>query len=133
MTCGTCTLCCKLLGVDEVESKAGEWCRHCDRAGGGCRIYEKRPDPCRTFECVWLQSQTMATPLAPALRPDRCRVVLTPTTDGAGLVAHVDPDRPDAYQRAPVAPLLHRAMVHTDKRVIVVIGDKRKMLIEGEP
>lgn len=127
MTCDTCTLCCKLLGVDEVESPAGQWCQHCDRAGGGCRIYNKRPDPCRTFECVWLKSQTMPTPLNPALRPDRCHVVLTTTKDGTGVVAHVDPGRPDAWQRGPISSLLHRAMVG-GKQVIIVTGDQRRML-----
>lgn len=127
MTCDTCTLCCKLLGVDEVESPAGQWCQHCDRAGGGCRIYNKRPDPCRTFECVWLKSQTMPTPLNPALRPDRCHVVLTTTKDGTGVVAHVDPNRSDAWQRGPISSLLHRAMVG-GKQVVIVTGDQRRML-----
>jgi hypothetical protein len=27
--CGTCTLCCKVVAVPELEKAAGEWCKHC--------------------------------------------------------------------------------------------------------
>ena len=53
-SCGTCTLCCKLLQVPEVEKPLGEWCRHCDK-GVGCTIYAERPQRCRDFFCGYLQ------------------------------------------------------------------------------
>jgi hypothetical protein len=37
-SCGSCTLCCKLMPVllDDGEDKpAGEWCKHCTK-GVGC-------------------------------------------------------------------------------------------------
>lgn len=31
-------------------------CPNCD-VGVGCKIYEDRPTPCRTFECSWLKGE----------------------------------------------------------------------------
>lgn len=71
-TCGTCTLCCKAVGVHALAKPAGAWCPHCDRRGGGCAIYGERPGECRTFSCAWLDG------LLPEDRdrPDRLKVVL---------------------------------------------------------
>lgn len=54
--CGDCRLCCRVLKVDEkasgFEKPQGRWCEH---AGpGGCAIYDRRPKPCVTFLCAWL-------------------------------------------------------------------------------
>lgn len=51
--CGTCSLCCKVMGVPEVK-KDHEWCPHVALPGGGCKIYAQRPERCRDFHCQWL-------------------------------------------------------------------------------
>ena len=33
--CGSCSLCCKVYNVPEIEKPAGKWCRHCT-PGKGC-------------------------------------------------------------------------------------------------
>lgn len=50
--CGGCTLCCKVLQVPSIEKTEGAWCPHCDK-GRGCTVYEKRPQECRDFSCLW--------------------------------------------------------------------------------
>src|SRR5260221_8810535 len=57
-SCGTCSLCCSLLRIDEPEIKkpANEWCRQC-RPGHGCSIYAQRPPVCRKFKCAWLTGE----------------------------------------------------------------------------
>ena len=50
--CGSCTLCCKLIGVTELEKPAGEWCKHCE-VGKGCKIYAERPETCSAWHCGW--------------------------------------------------------------------------------
>ena len=35
--CGSCTLCCKLIPVEELHKAAGQRCQHV-RAGKGCSI-----------------------------------------------------------------------------------------------
>src|SRR3569833_4153194 len=69
--CGPCTLCCKVMAVDEIEKVAGAWCAHCAK-GAGCAIYEPRPQSCRAFSCAWLRHPQ----LPHNLRPDLPRVVL---------------------------------------------------------
>ena len=70
--CGTCTLCCKLVHVHEIDKPVGRWCPHCS-LGKGCQIYEVRPAECKTWNCLWLQG---AFGNDPDLRPDKCKVVV---------------------------------------------------------
>lgn len=51
--CGSCSMCCKVLGVPEVK-KDHAWCPHVALPGGGCKIYTNRPERCRDFHCQWL-------------------------------------------------------------------------------
>jgi len=41
------------MQVDEIPKKSMERCPHVV-SGKGCGIYEKRPGPCKSFECLWL-------------------------------------------------------------------------------
>jgi hypothetical protein len=51
--CGRCAYCCKLLQVG--DKPMFQPCAHCNpKLSGACTIYEKRPDECRKFECLWL-------------------------------------------------------------------------------
>src|SRR5882724_2041221 len=54
--CGTCTMCCKLLFVNELKKPKNTWCEHC-AIGTGCKVYQDRPASCAGFKCLWLQSQ----------------------------------------------------------------------------
>ncbi len=101
--CGTCTLCCKVMGVPALNKLPGEWCVHCDPKVG-CKIYDDRPESCRDFECLWLQAQSRKDNMLnePALRPDKCKGVIVTTTDSGGIVIKTDPDRPNAYLNGPL-------------------------------
>jgi hypothetical protein len=101
--CGTCTLCCKVLRIDEVESPAGEWCKHC-APGKGCRIHPERPDRCRDFYCMWLSQEG----LGPEWKPERSKIVLRSELNGQRLAAHVDPGSPGAWRRTPYFQVLKR-------------------------
>lgn len=74
MDCGTCTVCCTLTIVKELEKLAGDVCEYCD---SGCTIYNKRPDPCREFKCAYLQASKASI----ALRPDRSGIMFEKITD----------------------------------------------------
>ena len=104
--CGTCVACCKIFAIPELEKKAGVWCSSC-AIGKGCKIYDKRPEVCRSFECLWLLSQSKpGSQLPPELRPDRCKVVFSATTNDDIIGATTMPGAPDAWQRKPVANLI---------------------------
>jgi uncharacterized protein len=88
-TCGECTLCCKVLGVGELNKPSG---RQCDlvQIGKGCGDYENRPQSCHDFECLWLVSTIMPD----TMRPDRTKAVFTLTKDDK-VVVYVDASTPD--------------------------------------
>ena len=114
-SCGTCTLCCKLLGITEIEKPAWEWCSHC-APGRGCTIYETRPPSCREFECQWLCEPE----LPESLKPERSKVMLTGAA-GPILNAYCDPGHPMAWKREPMYSLLQeRARIHWRGSIAVI-------------
>lgn len=96
--CDGCTACCKVLKIRELDKPGHVWCQHC-KIGIGCQIYEERPESCRVYECIWLQTQRMTRPIPFDLRPDKSRVVIGTTNGGEDFVFYVTPDRPNAWNR----------------------------------
>src|ERR1700730_5992563 len=90
-SCGSCTKCCTVMGVPELEKKPWSKCVHVG-AGVGCTIYSERPPSCRNFACGWLMDPHMG----PDLKPENCHVVLF-QRDGQNVFASCDPDYPDAW------------------------------------
>ena len=124
-TCGACTLCCKLFDVRALDKPQFEWCKHC-AVGEGCRIYERRPDECREFNCTWL----MDVGLGDEWQPSRSRIVLTQEAGVIGV--HVDPSRLDAWRREPYHPQIRqwaRATQGGGDRVIVWEGANAIVLL----
>jgi hypothetical protein len=71
-TCGTCTLCCKIYAIRELNKPAGRWCVHAER-DRGCKIYNERPDTCRGFYCMWRVDAT----LGPEWKPETAHFVVS--------------------------------------------------------
>jgi hypothetical protein len=120
--CGTCNLCCKLLDVPALSKPANQWCTHCD-IGTGCRIYEARPEACRDFECMWLESQREKQPLPGELRPDRCKMMLTFSENRRDVFGYCDPGAPDAWKNPSMLKLLG---ILTGQGVRVIFGTGRR-------
>ena len=107
-SCGSCTLCCKLLPVVELKKLAGERC--INQRGLGCRIYRapRLPISCKLWSCQWLMDADTIN----MSRPDQVHYVIDVTPDyvdardnetGAMkripvLQIWVDPDYPDAHR-----------------------------------
>jgi hypothetical protein len=139
--CGTCTLCCKLLAVQEINKPAATSCHHCDE-GRGCKIYSARPTQCRLFNCYFLTNDK----LGEAWRPSKSKIVVVITPDGRRIGAHVDPERPGAWRREPfysklkawsrealAAPgQLGQVLVSIGKHTIVILPDRNVDLGEVE-
>lgn len=114
------------MGVHELGKSVNQRCVHC-KTGVGCAIYETRPQSCRTFECVWLQTQRGASPLARELRPDASRVVMSTTPDGETVVLNVGTDRPDAWKRGAIGKLVSE-MLADGVPVLLKCGDAVRKL-----
>lgn len=101
--CGSCSLCCKVLGVDELAKPMGAGRDNVEPSVGG-GLHGTRRQPCRDFHCLWLISPT----LPDQVRPDRCKVVITLEEGGAHVIARADPDDPEAWRREPIHGQLRR-------------------------
>ena len=106
--CGSCSQCCKTMGIVELAKPAGAWCPH-RGAAVGCSIYGSRPGSCRAFACQWLLSPDMPQ----KFRPDRTRVVVAAEDEGPRLVAYCDPANPLAWRREPVFSMLKQQATAT--------------------
>jgi hypothetical protein len=99
-TCFPCTACCQgWITSRRIEMSPGKPCRHCTPKG--CAIYEKRPqEPCRTFECGWLQNNS---PLPDPMRPDRCGAIVAFNKKCLGI---------DVFVAAPVGDTIPAATLN---------------------
>jgi Pyruvate/2-oxoacid:ferredoxin oxidoreductase delta subunit len=115
--CGTCSLCCKLLPMPELNKASGKACKH-QRFGKGCRIYADRPRSCRLWSCIWLTHSDAGS----LHRPDRVHYVIDPSPDYVTvkndeasepmqvsvIQIWVDPDFPDAHRDPALRDFLER-------------------------
>jgi hypothetical protein len=147
--CGSCTLCCKVLSVEQLSKPNGQWCAHCAQARG-CAIYPTRPDECRRFSCGYL--------LWPALgehwRPARSKLVVALKPEGMEIIVHVDPGAPSAWRAEPyyteIRDMARQAersdytlFVQIGRRMVAVLPDQEvdlgvvaedeRVLIHDEP
>ena len=110
--CGECTACCRVFDIPELKKPAGQWCQHCD-IGKGCKVYDDRPQMCAEFECLWLMSQKRSDPrehLKPGMRPDKCKVVFSPSTDPSIMAGTVMPGAND--------PMNHQGVRNTVENLV---------------
>ncbi len=94
-SCGTCSLCCTILRVDELAKPAGRDCVH-QRGQDGCAIHATRPPICRAYRCLWLQGG-----LEDDERPDRTGGVVDLETTGVGLRLAIREAQPGAFDGSP--------------------------------
>lgn len=128
--CGSCTLCCKILEIEELAKPQGQWCSNC-KTGSGCLIYESRPQTCRAFNCGYL-----VWPLAGEhWLPSRSKMVILSELDGARVAIHVDPGRPGAWREQPYYADIKRWAVQfaqSQMQVVVTIGRRVFVILPHE-
>jgi len=116
-SCGTCSMCCKVYSIKELNKSAGQWCVHCVR-GSGCGIHAHRPRSCRDFFCSWLVDPN----LGPEWKPEVSRFVLSSDAFHRAIMVTVDPGRPLAWKRAPYYAVLKQfseVFFRIDQKVLV--------------
>jgi hypothetical protein len=72
--CGTCSLCCKLPYVAELNKPIDTWSRHARPGNGGCSIYRDRPTSCRGFICGWLSDELK---VGDEWFPTHCKMIIS--------------------------------------------------------
>lgn len=117
ISCGGCTVCCRVMGVDDIDKAPGVMCVHCAE-GVGCRIYETRPRACMDFQCEWLKAA-----MPESLRPDLSHVLLVGTDDHM-LIAKIDPAYPEAHKHDHAMAALLRMTAQSGTVVIIMLGEQ---------
>ena len=128
-SCGDCGMCCKVLHISELEKAAGVWCGHFKK-GGGCGNYQARPQACRGFTCLWLDSVR----LDDAWRPDKAGFLMYPDKEGKRLNVVVDTGKPTSWKREPYYSKL-KAMsqrAYDGFELMICIGDRRVVMFPSE-
>jgi uncharacterized protein len=92
-TCGTCAMCCRLLGVPGVKENH-TWCPHCTRHS--CAIYTTRPQLCHDFNCEWVRDLQFAD----YWYPKHAKIVIS-TADKGLVLFIVDPAYPTRWREEP--------------------------------
>ncbi len=127
-SCGTCTMCCKVLHIAALNKPHGVWCPHV-KQGKGCGIYADRPHECRKFHCGYLSSN-----LSEEWFPAKSKIVLMADATG-GITAVVDQSRPDAWREQPFYRQLKswsRELLASNKYVVVRIGKRAIAVLPDE-
>lgn len=112
-SCGSCTMCCQVLVIEDLKKDAGILCSNCTLSAG-CKIYESRPQVCRDYLCEWMMDRTMP----PQLRPDRTGAILQEDPDSEEFQAVVDPTTPMAWRH----PLVFKLLLAKAKEGKVVVA-----------
>lgn len=119
------------MGITALQKPIGSWCVHC-KQGVGCTIYEKRPDECRTFMCMWLFDERLGS----EWKPEKSKLVVTTSEEGNGLEVRCDPGFPAAWRKEPYYSQIREwavAAAPSGGTVLVCIGTREILVApEGE-
>lgn len=127
-SCGSCTLCCKLMKVSELDKPSGTWCKHVVQ-GKGCGTYETRPESCRVFLCGYLSTEA----LGDAWYPGRCKIVVY--ANERGITAVIDTSRSEVWREAPYYEQFKswsRVMSPKGRVMLLKIGTRAVVVLPAE-
>lgn len=87
--CGACTACCvePAITVEGFEKLPGVACPNCTE-GRGCAIYDRRPQVCRNYHCLWRSLPNLSEDWRPDL--SGIMMVLTDVPPGSPAEFAVD-------------------------------------------
>jgi hypothetical protein len=120
--CGSCSLCCKVYNIPEINKVAGKWCTHC-KPGKGCVIHDALPTQCIEFNCLW---RTEAS-IGPDWKPDRSKMVVTISPVNGYINVQVDSGAPQAWRKQPYYGQLHqwaRNIVFVEVMATLIMPDQ---------
>ncbi len=114
------------MGVAALAKPVAKWCPHC-APGRGCKIYETRPEECRTFNCNW----TFDTRLGPQWKPEKSKFILITAPEGNGLEIRCDPGFPTAWRVEPFHSQIRdwsREALEMGGIVVVYVGNSGTLI-----
>ena len=128
-SCGTCTMCCKLLEIDVLEKPRGVWCNQCNPKVG-CTVYATRPEPCRSFNCGYLRLPG----LDERWKPSKAKFLINYEAAAGRIAIHADTERPNAWREDPYFATVKRWALNAAREgsyVIVWAGHHATLVLPG--
>lgn len=128
-TCGTCSICCKIVAVSDLNKPAHQWCVH-NVPKKGCGIWGKHPDVCKVWQCGWI----LMPQLDERWKPEKCGFIIRTRFRIDQLVIDVDPTKPNSWRQEPFFSEIHRWARNSPKsgqQIVVCIG-RREIAIFPE-
>lgn len=123
-SCGSCSLCCTVMGIMELGKPDNQRCPKLNDIGR-CTIYPTRPEECRSYSCMW-----RAGLLPKHLSPERIHAVCNVSNDGKILVFNIDTRFPYRHKKGPLFDFIEE---HSqDFMIMVVQGDERLIFCPEE-
>jgi hypothetical protein len=125
--CGSCSLCCKLIPIEDEQlvKTENEWCQHCKPGRGGCSIYADRPLSCSSFACTWLVSLALGDEWFPAASKIIVRDDVVQNSVRI-LSFIVDPKYPNRWREEPYFSAIRLWSMHGETQdfiVQILVGD----------
>jgi hypothetical protein len=115
--CGSCSMCCKVYNIPEINKPAGKWCTHC-KPGKGCVIHDALPTQCIEFNCMWRTEASIGA----AWKPDQAKMVVTISPVNGYINVQVDAAAPQAWRKEPYYGQLHQwAKNNLQKGIYVIV------------
>ncbi len=125
--CGTCSKCCNVYFIPELDKPKNTWCPHVSDTCG-CRIWPDRPKTCSAFFCLW----TLDPRFDERWKPELAGFVMSTIENGSQLQVVVDTDFPEAWRREPYLSTLcamSRDMMVSGKFIYVYVASERYMIL----
>lgn len=120
MECNGCGMCCYIPPIQKLNKEPSVWCEHYIQ-GKGCNDYDNRPEECRNYRCLYLDSQN----LPDDIKPDNCGVIIEKYDDIFILVT--EPYNFDSWKN--VTDFIGQVCKKGYSIVITSYTDKRRLVI----
>lgn len=129
-TCGTCSICCKIVAVEDLAKPAHQWCIH-NVPRKGCGIWGSHPEACKVWQCGWI----LMPHLDERWKPEKCGFVIRTRFQIQQLVIDVEPSKPNAWRQEPFFSEIHRwarKAPETGQQIVVCIGRRQIVIFPEE-
>ena len=121
--CGSCTLCCTITRVPELEKPEYETCKFCELSKG-CSIYKDRPKSCQDFKCAWLKGDMPDT-----MKPNEAHVMIERWPNIPVVLALPEKGHKDTWRTPSTIDMLTKE--YQDKGISVLASDGMALLAKG--
>ena len=127
--CGTCNVCCSLMGVPAVPTESFSPCPNLrgGKSTKSCSVYSERPKACEAFKCGWLMGVGSSKQ-----RPDRVGMMMTTSFNPTHSIHQIQVYQTTAgtwtaEAKNIINKLSQKAVViHMEKEVRTILGGPRK-------